>query len=63
MTTYKVVRQFQEGPSRVLRRGLTLSAAQAHCHDPETSSKTATSFAAQALTRKRGAWFDSYTAE
>ncbi len=41
--------------------GLTLAEAQAHCSNPETSSRTATGSVARARTRRYGAWFDSYT--
>jgi len=34
---------------------------QAHCNDPETNSSTATSAKANAITRRVGPWFDSYT--
>lgn len=64
-TRYKIVRMFRrEGvPSKVIKRHLTLEDAQAHCQDPETSSRTATSAAAKALTEKYGAWFDGYEEE
>lgn len=65
MTTYKIVRCYRNAGirSRTMRTGLTLEQAQAHCSDPETSSKTATSKNAMATTRRVGAWFDSYTEE
>lgn len=65
MTTYKIVRYYQRDGrrNRVIKRGLTLEEAQAHCNDPETSSTTATRAAAKRLTENRGAWFDGYTAE
>lgn len=58
--TYDIVRFFQRAEREVIKRGLTLEEAQAHCHDPETSSTTATSEAAQELTRTKGPWFDGY---
>ena len=58
---YKIVRMYFRGGKRVLARGLTLEEAQAHCQDPETSSKTATSAAARRRTAQRGAWFDGYS--
>lgn len=65
MTKYKIVRcYFNAGiRSRVMQTGLSLEQAQAHCNDPETSSRTATSKAARATTRRVGKWFDSYTEE
>jgi hypothetical protein len=68
MTTYKIVRSFMVASSslrkrRAIRTGLTLEEAQAHCRDPETSSKTATNSAAKARTKRYGPWFDSYTEE
>ncbi len=66
MATYKIIRFYQAseyGHKRVVERGLTLEQAQAHCQDPETSSKTATGKTARARTRKHGAWFDGYQAE
>lgn len=56
---YKIVRYFNDG-KRTIERGLTLEEAQAHCRDPETSSKTATSARAKAITRRKGEWFDGY---
>lgn len=58
---YKIIRYYyRDGRKRVMMRGLSLEAAQAHCRDPETSSKTATSAAARRLTERRGPWFDGY---
>ena len=63
MTTYAIVRNYFKGGKRTIARGLTLEEAQAHCRNPETSSRTATSSAARARTRKMGPWFDGYTEE
>lgn len=63
MSTYKVVRRYFQGGKRVVKRGLTLEQAQAHCRDPETSSRTASSAAARRRTRLKGPWFDGYTEE
>ena len=59
---YKIIRFYfdERFPKRTVKRGLTLEEAQAHCHDPETSSTTATSARACARTRARGVWFDGY---
>jgi hypothetical protein len=60
---YSIIRNYFNKPDggRVILRGLTLEEAQAHCRDPETSSSTATSAKANAITRRVGPWFDSYT--
>lgn len=62
---YMVRRNYFERPGyhRTIKRGLFLEEAQAHCRDPETSSRTATSKAAMRRTREIGEWFDSFTAE
>lgn len=64
---YKIVRHFFNGGSqgsgsytRTIKTGLTLEEAQAHCKDPETSSRTATKSKARQRTRQRGPWFDGY---
>ncbi len=63
MSTYKIVRYFQNAPKRTILCGLTLEEARAHCQDPESSYKTATSSAAQARTRLLGPWFDGFSKE
>lgn len=62
---YKIVRMFFRGDRRrrTIKTGLTLAEAQAHCRNPETSSKTATSAKARRYTRLRGPWFDGYERE
>lgn len=59
---YKIVRCYRDRwPNhRTIKRGLTLAEAQAHCQDPETSSSTCKSKSSKAITRRVGAWFDSY---
>ena len=61
--TYKIVRHYHRGGRRVIARGLTLEEAQAHCRNPDTSSKTATSPAARRVTARKGPWFDGYDKE
>ena len=61
MSTYKIIRSYFTGGTRTIKKGLTLEEAQAHCKNPETSSKTATSSAAKQRTKLRGPWFDGYT--
>ena len=62
MSKYKIVTMFfdRSRRSRVIKRGLTLEEAQAHCSDPETSSSTCTSSAKKSYTKKVGPWFDGY---
>lgn len=59
---YRIVRFYRDAPitRRIIRRGLSLEQAQAHCNDPETSSSTATSPAARRRTRRMGPWFDGW---
>jgi len=59
---FDIVRQYQDPNkrSRIVLRGLTLQEAQAHCADPETSSRTCTTSKAKAITRRNGRWFDAY---
>jgi hypothetical protein len=61
--TYKIVRGYFKGGRRTIETGLTLEEAQAHCKNPETSSKTATSAAAKRRTAQKGPWFDGYEKE
>jgi len=65
MSTYRIIRHFQNTDTRlrVVKRGLTLEQAQEHCRDPETSSSTATSSRARSRTRELGPWFDGYQEE
>jgi hypothetical protein len=63
--TYKIVRFYQDRAieRETIETGLTLSEVKAHCDDPETSSKTATSPEAAARTERYGAWFDGWNEE
>lgn len=65
MATYKIVRLYQRSGkrSRVIRRGLTLEQALAHCLDKETSSVDATTAKAKRYTERHGPWFDGYEEE
>lgn len=70
MERYKIVRHYFNGGSqgggsrkRTIATGLTLEQAQAHCNDPETSSRTATGSAGRSRTKKHGLWFDGYYRE
>ena len=60
---YKIVRQYQNDHtrSRTIKTGLTLEQAQKHCRAPETSSSTCTLSGPKRITKRNGAWFDSYT--
>ena len=59
---YYIIRQYQVDGMRpqIIKRGLTLDEARAHCCDPETSSKTCRNDAGQARTQRVGDWFDCY---
>jgi hypothetical protein len=60
---YKIVRMYFRGGKREIMRGLTLEEAQAHCSDPETSSRTCTKAAGKRRTAQRGPWFDGYSVQ
>lgn len=56
--SYKVIRFYADDREReTLQTGLTLEEAQAHCQDPETSSRTTTT------DDEPGTWFDGYEEE
>lgn len=55
--TYKIVRMYQFGETKVLKTGLTREEAMAHCRDPETSGKTCSDL------KQRGDWFDGFDRE
>jgi hypothetical protein len=59
---YRIVRMFfrDSGLNYVVKQGLSLAEARAHCRDPETSSKTCTDPEGRRLTEKNGPWFDGY---
>jgi len=58
---YKIVRHYlHHGRKRVIRKGLTLQEAQAHCNDPETAYNTCSSAIAKRRTKRYGPWFDGY---
>ena len=61
MEKYKIVRSYFRGGKRTIKKGLFLWEAQAHCKDPETSSRTCTKAVNVRRTRERGPWFDGYT--
>jgi hypothetical protein len=62
MTVYKILRFYKcSGRRRVIKRGLSLEEAQAHCRNPQTSSRTAKGL--DAYTRRVGPWFDGYEEE
>jgi len=63
-STYKVIRMFRDSSKRmIIKTGLTLEEAQAHCKDPETSSSTAKGIVELTLTKNFGPWFDGYEEE
>jgi hypothetical protein len=54
VTTYKIIRFRFRGENEVIRRGVTLDEAQAHCSDESTHGGD---------TEDGTAWFDGYEAE
>ena len=61
---YKIVRFYHKSNKKVtIAKGLTLAEAQAHCRNPETSSKTATTYAARKRTETKGPWFDGFDSD
>mgnify|MGYP005831877715 CR=1 FL=1 len=64
MQTYTITRLFRDSPRRtVVKKGLSLEQAQAHCSDPETSSSTCEGERAKKYTKRHGDWFDAYEEE
>lgn len=65
MDTYKIVRHYQRASinRRTIMTGLTLQEAQAHCQDPNTSSRSCTTSVGRQRTKKLGPWFDGYEKE
>lgn len=63
--TYRVVRFYSDKPGkvRILRGGLTLEEAQAHCRDPETSSSTSKRPRVKRAHARGEMWFDGYEDE
>ena len=58
---YKIVRHyFNNTPPRTIKTRLTLEEAQAHCRDPETSSRTCMQARNRRRTKQLGPWFDGY---
>ena len=61
---YQIIRFYESGGQRTIKRNLSLSKAQAHCKDPETSSSTCsarTKLVEFAKTSEPNDWFDGYT--
>ena len=60
---YKIVRMYfnNDVSNRTIKKNLTLEEAQAHCKDPETSSKTCKKYAGRKRTQRFGPWFDGYS--
>jgi hypothetical protein len=61
--SYKIVRGYFRGGHETIVKGLTLKQAQAHCRDPETSSRTCTTEEGLERTARKGPWFDGYEEE
>ena len=58
--SYRIIRRFREGGTEIVRSGLTLAEAEAHCADPQTSSSTCTTEEGRKLAEEQGPWFDQY---
>jgi hypothetical protein len=63
MSTYRIVRFYQKHENETIVEGLTLDEAQAHCNNPESSSRTCSSRFGMERTKTYGPWFDGYTEE
>jgi hypothetical protein len=64
MSTYRIVRKFRNAHAdEEIETGLSLEQAKLHCRNKETSSSTATSASAKAITEEMGPWFDCYEKE
>lgn len=60
VSVHRIVRHYQRGKKRVLKNGVSLEEAEAHCHSSESSWKTATRCEAHVRTERKGPWFDDY---
>jgi len=56
-------RHYSLPPRDAVIAGLTLEQARAHCRNKNTSSRTAISASAKAITEKLGSWTDFYEKE
>lgn len=63
--TYQIIRHYLDDhvARQIIKTGLTLTEAQEHCKNPETSSSTCINPEGIFHTKKHGPWFDSYTTE
>lgn len=61
--TYMVIRWYSDSDirARLIKSGLTMEEAKAHCLDPETNSVTCTSKEGQKETFTYGSWADIWT--
>jgi hypothetical protein len=60
--TYKIIRFRFKGSNRVIKRGLTLEEAQAHCQRPDTR-QAVTKVHPDGSTTEHVEWFDGYESE
>jgi hypothetical protein len=62
---YKIVRFYETASRRrhTIATGLTLTEAQAFCHDPDNNSLTCRTEVGKRRTRQFGPWFDHYVRE
>ena len=59
--SYSIVRMHRDDrPDRIMRRGLTLEQAQAHCRREDTHCQEQITDPQTGETRKETIWFDGY---
>jgi hypothetical protein len=60
--TFRIYRFYKDEKCKrqILKTGLTLEEAQAHCNGPESRWNSCTTEEGHALTAKCGPWFDGY---
>lgn len=61
--SYKIIRFYQRHANRIIKEGLTLEEAKAHCSNSMTSSATCFNSITKKKAERLGAWFDGYTEE
>lgn len=57
---YNIVRMYERGGNRIIKRNVSFKEALEHCNNPETSSSTCTNKTGKQRTKKLGRWFDCF---